>query len=152
MIGCVERTDQGGVPWAVPVEFQAEPDPDMPGRLLVYEGLLWFTAKPHDLPGYCFQFVAVVVNLTGAARASGRWRGGVTRLSMIGPEEWNLADVSADLTLNAIAAGTAPRVLFSLIPLMKRGEKTLPSSVERTRRVGNRSGMASRLRPGQAVR
>src|SRR5262249_27356314 len=61
-IAHVLRLDQNGLPWAIPVEFQAAPDEQMPGRALAYEGLLWMQEKPSDLPGDRFHVVCCVVN------------------------------------------------------------------------------------------
>ena len=33
-------------PWAVPIEFNLEPDPAMFGRMLVYLGQLWLEQRP----------------------------------------------------------------------------------------------------------
>ena len=35
-----------GVPWGIPLEFQAYPDAEMFGRLLVYGGMMWTLEKP----------------------------------------------------------------------------------------------------------
>src|SRR4051812_36260280 len=77
-IAHLERLDQDGLPWAVPLEFQVEPDPLMFGRLLVYEGMTWLLEKPSELPGDRFQLQAVVVNLTGIGQSGRRmvWRTG----------------------------------------------------------------------------
>jgi hypothetical protein len=60
-IARLSRLDQGGVPWAIPVEFQLEPDPVMFGRALVYEGLLYLLHKPSPERGDRFHVVTVVV-------------------------------------------------------------------------------------------
>ena len=52
-------------PWALPVEFQAEPDPDMFGRLLIFLGTIWLQFRPDELRGSRYQVSAMVVNLTG---------------------------------------------------------------------------------------
>jgi hypothetical protein len=85
-----------GLPWAVPVEFQIEPDPDMTGRLLVYLGGVLLELRPSDLPGDRFQVGAVVVNLRGEGNASRRmaWRGS-RLLTHLGVVERNLSGMSA---------------------------------------------------------
>ena len=45
-VGYLAELTAGGRPWAVPLEFQIEPDPEMFGRLLEYLGRLWRTEKP----------------------------------------------------------------------------------------------------------
>ena len=72
IIAHVQRLDQEGVPWAVPVEFQVEPDSQMFGRLLVYQGLIWLLEKPTELTGDRFWLQSVVVNLTGVGRTGRR--------------------------------------------------------------------------------
>src|SRR5919202_5839464 len=71
-VASLRDTARGGVPWAVVVEFQVEPDPDMFGRLLVYLGRLWLERGPSPERGDRFELGAVVVNLTGAGRSSRR--------------------------------------------------------------------------------
>lgn len=62
----------GGVPWAVPVEFQVAPDELMLGRMPGYESMIWLLEKPTDLPGDRFSLQSVVVNLTGIGRCGRR--------------------------------------------------------------------------------
>src|SRR5262245_49377892 len=50
-IAHVCRTDEGGYPWAVPIEFQVVPDPLMFGRAMGYESMIWVQEKPTDLAG-----------------------------------------------------------------------------------------------------
>ncbi len=59
-----------GVPWAVAVEFQIEPDPLMFGRMLGYLAGLWMTLKPDEERGSRFNLGGAVVNLTGTGHAS----------------------------------------------------------------------------------
>ena len=86
-----------GVPWAVAVEFQIEPDSLMFGRLLGYLSGIWLARKPDPEPGSRFRLGAVVVNLTGTGDASRdmRWpdAGLATQLRVA---ERNLASESAD--------------------------------------------------------
>jgi hypothetical protein len=66
----IERADQHGVPWAIAVEFQSQPDPTMFGRMLGYLSGLWLNCKPDAERGSRFQLGAAVVNLTGSGSAS----------------------------------------------------------------------------------
>src|SRR4051812_32063181 len=76
-IAALQDLEQGGAPWAVPLEFQSEPDFDMPDRLLVILGLVRLTQRPSEEPGDRFWVGAVVVNLTGTGDAARdhQWRG-----------------------------------------------------------------------------
>jgi hypothetical protein len=147
-IARVVRLDQGGLPWAIPVEFQTETDPAMFGRALVYMGLLYQQEKPSPERGDRFAVVVVVVNLTGTGR-SGRqfvWREQAPETSAeekaadpeagadqapagrgpcettFLPEEWNFAGVSAGEVLDAVARDEAPRLVLAWIPLMQGGD------------------------------
>jgi hypothetical protein len=120
-IAHVRRLDQGGVPWAVPIEFQTEADARMFGRLLVYEGLLWLLEKPTDLPGDRFEMQSAVVNLTGVGRTARRMVWGEGAGTSLEPSEWDLETLDAGTILDQITAEQAPRALLVWIPLMKRG-------------------------------
>ena len=128
-IAHLERLDQGGIPWAVPVEFQVEPDPLMFGRLLVYEGLTWLLEKPAALPGDRFQLQAVVVNLTGVGKSGRRmiWREGAG--TVLEPIEWDLETKDAAAVLEQVANGQAPRSVLVWIPLMRQGSE--PGIIQR---------------------
>jgi hypothetical protein len=111
---------RGGAPVAVLVEVQTEPDPTMPGRLLLAGGLLWLTVKPTDLPGDRYDLVGAVVNLTGT--------GETARSCAVGGAEWtlrpaerNLSATAAGAVLDEVAAGTAPEELLAFVPLMHGG-------------------------------
>ena len=112
----------GGTPWAVAVEFQAAPDPQMFGRLLVYLGHLWQAAKPDAERGSRFHLGAVVVNLTGTGLASRRMEwlaaGFLTHIRVV---ERNLAGENADDLLGRIEAGAVSRALLQWVPLMAGG-------------------------------
>ncbi|MBA4065151.1 MAG: hypothetical protein C0501_15835 [Isosphaera sp.] len=112
-----------GPPWAVAVEFQAEPDPLMFGRLLVYLGGLWAGVKPDEERGSRFDVGAVVVNLTGVGLASRRMEwpaaGLGTQLDVV---ERNLARESADELLTAVEGGARSRALLPWVPLMTGGD------------------------------
>ncbi len=58
----------GGEPWALAVEAQSEPDPEMFGRMLVYCGSVWLALKPDEEAGSRYWVQGVVVNLTGRGR------------------------------------------------------------------------------------
>ena len=124
-VACIENVAAGQQPWAVPIEFQIEPDPEMFGRLLGYLGELWLEERPSDTRGDRFCLGAVVVNLTGrgvSTRVMSWPEAGV--LTHLGVRERNLAHEDARTTLDAIRAGSAPMVVLPLIPLMQRGGET----------------------------
>jgi hypothetical protein len=109
-----------GRPWAVAVEFQTEPDPDMFGRLLEYLGGLWRTARPDRERGSRFHVGAVVLNLSGTGTASREMRlPGTGLVTHLGVVERNLASESAADLLGAIERGEHGRALLGWIPLMR---------------------------------
>ncbi len=121
-VAFLEHVAAGQQPWAMPVEFQIEPDPDMFGRLLGYLGVLWLEERPSETRGDRFCLGAVVVNLTGKGNSSREmnWpEAGV--LTHLGVRERNLANEEARTNLDAIIAGIVPAVVLPLIPLMQRG-------------------------------
>ena len=63
-IAVLEEIDRPGPPWAMPIEFQSEPDPDMFGRLLIYLGSIWLEKRPDPLRGGRYRLAGAVVNLT----------------------------------------------------------------------------------------
>src|SRR5271155_1784882 len=95
-IAHISRLDQGGIPWAIPVEFQIEPDSVMFGRAMVYGGMLYEAVKPSPERGDRFQVIVVIVNLTGVGISGRRmvWREGCSETTLL-PEEWNLSTESA---------------------------------------------------------
>jgi hypothetical protein len=114
------REDEGGVSWAVLVEFQTIPLGVMFGRLMVYGGLLWLQEKPAPLPGDRFALATVVVNLTGKGD-SGRlytWNGAVTGTK---PFELDIAGLKAEDVLAQVERGEAPVEALAWMPLMQRG-------------------------------
>jgi hypothetical protein len=121
-VAFLENVAEAGEPWAVPVEFQIEPDAEMFGRLLGYLSGLYLELRPSDNAGDRFRVGGVVVNLTGRGNSSRDmvWpaAGLATRL---GVRERNLAAEDARATLDGIFAGTAPAVVLPLIPLMRGG-------------------------------
>jgi hypothetical protein len=123
-VAFLENVGAGGEPWAVPVEFQTEPDADMFGRLLGYLSGLYLKLRPSDNAGERFRVGGVVVNLKGRGNSSRdmTWpaAGLVTHLGVC---ERNLAGEDARATLDAILAGTIPEVILPLIPLMRGGDE-----------------------------
>ena len=117
-------TAVGGVPWAVPVEFQCDPDPLMFGRGMVYLGNLWLDYRPTDLRGDRFEVGMIVVNLRGRGRCSRRMNlTGTKLLTRLGVVECNLSGLSATKTLRRIEAGKAPAALLPWIPLFQGGDE-----------------------------
>ncbi len=116
----VDRAD-GSRPWVV-VEFQAEADPEMFGRLLQYLGAVWLDARPSRLPGDRFCVGAVVVNLTGTGQASQHMKLGDTGVLVhLGARERNLAALSADDLLDQVQAKQAPPLALAWLPVMHHG-------------------------------
>ncbi|MFO0846226.1 MAG: hypothetical protein U0797_28250 [Gemmataceae bacterium] len=115
---------EGGRPWAVVFEFQAEPDELMFGRGLAYLGELWQACKPTGHRGDRFEVGLVVVNLTGVGRASRRMRLAKAGLrTTLGALEWNLSTLPARRVLRQIEAGDAPRSALTWVPLFQGGDQ-----------------------------
>src|SRR5262245_20258478 len=108
---------RNGVPWAVVVEFQIEPDPDMFGRLLEYLGAAYRLFRPSPEKGDRFQVGAVVVNLKGNGKSFRRvtWKEAGLDVRLKG-REWNLAALDARRVLGEVEAGTAPRPVLAFVP------------------------------------
>ena len=121
-VAFLENLAAGSEPWALPVEFQIEPDVDMFPRMLGYLEALGQEKRPSETRGDRFRLGAVVVNLRGEGDCSRdmRWpeAGLVTQLGVC---ERNLAGLDAASTLDDIEAGRAPAIVLPLIPLMQRG-------------------------------
>src|SRR5262249_1502144 len=101
---------------------QADPDPEMFGRLLEYLGAAWRKLRPSPQRGDRFCVGAVVVNLTGRGNCSQRMRLCKSRvLTELGVAEWNLAEEPADHRLRLVKAGKAPRLALAWLPLMQNG-------------------------------
>jgi hypothetical protein len=121
-VGYLAEVTAGGRPWALPLEFQAAPDPEMFGRLLEYLGRLWRVEKPSPERGDRFWVGAVVVNLTGAGDASRTMEWPEARLATtLRTVERNLERESATDLVTGIASGTIGRTLLPLVPLMNGG-------------------------------
>src|SRR5262245_29790801 len=111
---------RGGVPWAVLLEFQAEADPVMFGRLLQYLGGLWVAGKPGPHTGDRFHLGAVVVNLTGRGTCPPPMEWPEAGLMMhLGVVECDLATFDAVPLMARVEAGEVGRVALPLVPLMK---------------------------------
>ncbi len=107
--------------WAVPIEFQTEPDSEMWGRLLEYLGRLWREYRPTNERGSRFCVVAVLVNLTGTGQTPAEHR--LPGMPEVGaglwPAERNLASEDAVALLTEIEAGRQSRCLLPWISLMR---------------------------------
>jgi hypothetical protein len=118
----IDDRDVPSPPWAVPVEFQSEPDPAMFGRFLMYLGQLWLELRPDEERGSRYQVGGIVVNLTGRGVASRDMKLGETPLrTALGVVECNMAEKDAQAVLDGIAAGAVARCLLPWIPLMHGG-------------------------------
>lgn len=116
---------RNGVPWAVAIEFQTKPDPEMFGRMLGYLSGLWLNRKPDAGRGSRFHLRAAVVNLTGNGSASREmtWpaAGLHTQLNVV---ERNLEHESGADLLEGLEAGRWSRALLPWLPLMVGGDKS----------------------------
>ena len=109
--------------WAVPIEFQTEPDADMFGRFLLYLGQLWLELRPDKERGSRYQVGGIVVNLTGRGRFSRDMTLGATELrTALGILDCNMAEKDGPIVLDGIAAGTIGGALLPWIPLMRGGD------------------------------
>jgi hypothetical protein len=111
-------------PWAIPVEFQIEPDPDMFGRLTGFISSLWLHSRPDQSRASRYQVAAVVVNLTGTSSSAPASRNYV----LPGPydvgcalkvREVYLQTESASALIQRIRSGELSRALLVWIPLMQ---------------------------------
>jgi hypothetical protein len=118
----LENLSAGGSPWTAVLEFQADPDPHMFGRLLAYLGQLWLELRPHAGLTDRFDVAAVVVNLSGTGNTSRRmaWpeAGLVTELK---PREVNLGRLEANGMLDEVESGRVTRTALAFVPLMQNG-------------------------------
>ncbi len=124
-VALLEDLGQGGLPWAVPIEFETRPRASMFGRLLGYLGALWLEMRPSRERGDRFQVGAVVVNLTGTGESSRQMSWPKAELlTHLGVVERNLSGYDAATVLADVAAGRAPAVVLPLIPLMQGGDES----------------------------
>jgi hypothetical protein len=139
----VRDLKRGGVPWAVVVEFQTEPDADMLGRLLEYLGKLRLDARPTPHPGDRFKVAAVVVYLTGTTSCAEEmeWPEAGLGTAVI-PKEVHLAKLRAADILDAAERGDAPRVAVAWVPLMQGREE--PGIIQRWLQVAGQEPDARR--------
>jgi hypothetical protein len=118
----IEDLQNNHEPWALILEFQIEPDALLFGRALIYGGQLWIELKPVQERGDRFNIGILIVNLTGRGRTGRTMQLKGTRIfTAMQPQEINLCELDAQSTLNDIVAGTTPRVVLPLIPLMQGG-------------------------------
>jgi hypothetical protein len=112
----------GGLPWLLVIEFQAEPDPEMFGRLLEYLGAAWRTLRPSDLRGDRFEVGGLVVNLTGRGQSGRTMRLADTGVrTVLKPIDRDMGALSAEKVLRDVRAGRAPTLALAFVPLMKKG-------------------------------
>jgi hypothetical protein len=120
----IDDTAEPSPPWAVAVEFQTEPDPDMFARFLIYLGEIRLELRPDKERGSRYQVGGVVVNLTGTAESSRDMTLGDTGLrTNLQLIECNMATEYAQTVLDGIAAGAVGRCLLPWIPLMRGGDE-----------------------------
>jgi hypothetical protein len=118
----VREEEQGGIPWALVLEFQLTPDTLMFGRLMVYLGHVWLEFKPVAERGDRFQVGAIVVNLTGRGNSSCNMQWAKAELATnFQVVDRNLEEADAPTVLAGVAAGTISSIVLALIPLMQRG-------------------------------
>jgi hypothetical protein len=109
--------------WAIALEFMAEAEAEMFGRMLEYHGRLWRERRPTTERGSRYAVAGVVVNLTGV---------GHTSQDMVVPTatalrtclevgERDLEREDAASVLTEVAAGRQTRCLLPWIPLMIGG-------------------------------
>lgn len=147
----LENPAEHGVPWALAVEFQIQPDADMFGRLLGYLSALWLSRRPDPERGSRFRVGAAVINLTGGGSASREFRWPAVGLTThLGVVERNLeAEPAADLVRD-IGTGRWSRGLLPWVPLMAGADdpalidrwKALADSEPSARRRSEISGLA----------
>lgn len=130
--------EEGGVPWAVPIEFETTPKRMNPARALEYIALVFKDYRPVKSRKDRFDVGMAVMFLRGKRRVSHRmvWRSagmGVT----LEVRQRNLAQEDASATLEGIANGSVPAVVLPLVPLMIGGDQPAVVTVwaERLRAV-----------------
>jgi hypothetical protein len=135
-VAWLDDLGRDSLPWAVLFEFQSDPAPDMLGRLLIYLGSVWLEKRPSAHPGDRFRVAAVVVHLRGRGRTWPEmdWPEAGVRV-VVQPREWNLEEMDAEATLDAIAAGTIPRPVLAWVPCMRGGDN--PNLIPRWRNLAD---------------
>ncbi|MFO0841883.1 MAG: hypothetical protein U0797_05705 [Gemmataceae bacterium] len=118
----VRDLNRGGSPWAVVVEFQSEPDPDMLGRLLEYLGKLRLDARPTHPATGSRSARGLEIYLTGLAGCAEvmDWPEAGLRTGLL-PKEVHLAKLRAGDVLDAAERGEVPASSWPGFPLMQGG-------------------------------
>lgn len=131
-----------GEPWAIVVEFQSRPDPDILGRSLEYEGSSFRFFRPSEEKGDRFHVGTVLVHLTGTVKGlrTMAWPEAGIQTGIEGPE-WHLEAKDANEFLDGIEAGTIPAAVLVWIPLMNHGGED--GIIERAMRIAD--GITDRL-------
>ncbi len=106
-------------PWALAVEFQGRPDPDMTARAGIYALGIQLHIPPDNERGSRFQVGAVIVNLTGRGNASRRmtWPGIGVETALVFRER-NLEGEPAAELLDGIEAGRWWLCVLPWVPLL----------------------------------
>lgn len=146
-VALVRERDDVAPPWLILLEFQAEPDPKMPGRLLSELGRLWIDHRFDNTPNSRYQLAAAVVNLTGTSRSVPASQSYVMPVPVplgltLNVRECYLAEESAATTLDRMAAGEVALCVLPLVPLMKGGGES--ATMERWKEVAGREADAQR--------
>ncbi|MGF1583147.1 MAG: hypothetical protein ACFCD0_27820 [Gemmataceae bacterium] len=127
--------DENGEPWAIVVEIQSRPDPNILGRINGYCGSLWEEQKPDPEPGSRFWVGALVVNLEKRGREIPRRQLSRTDVeSLTPPKTFNLVDQDANTTLEKIETGKLGLAVLSWIPLTQGGDR--PDIIRRWKSLG----------------
>jgi len=125
---------ENGMPWAIIIEFQTTPDPDMLSRLLGYMSGVLEKLRPDPEKKSRFEIGTAVVNLTGIGNASRNMSWLAAELvTQIKVKERNLERESADETLAGIESGRWSRCVLPWIPLMAGADN--PDTVDRWKRL-----------------
>jgi hypothetical protein len=150
-VAALARAGEPSTPWALVIESQAEPDPDMLDRLLEYLARLRRELRHGPERRDKYQVVAAVLNLTGPVQPD------LLEMSLPGPVVPNLAlhavvktlrAEDAAATLDDIAAGRIARCLLCWISLMSGADE--PGTIERWKLVAG-AEPDSRLRADYAA-
>jgi hypothetical protein len=133
-VGRLGDTSGAGPPWAVAVEYQSDPDPDVFGRLLAYLGGLWLGLRPDPERGSRYRVAAAVVNLTGSGSASRRMEWAEAGLGVeLRVIKFNLERESIDTLLGGIASGRLSRCVLPWVPLTAGADAI--GAIERWKRL-----------------
>ncbi|MDQ2731264.1 MAG: hypothetical protein M3Y56_06360 [Armatimonadota bacterium] len=117
---------QPGVAYAMPIEFQSQPDPNMLDRLLEYLARLRRELRYGPRRQHKYQVISALVNLTGAVQPN------ILEMQMPGGSSVGLRfqtvvrtmrEEDAAATLEAIEAGAIGLCMLPWIPLMRGAGK-----------------------------